>query len=42
MLAGLQSLRLSGNPSLSGCVPPALRDVATNDLADLALPDCPP
>ena len=41
-LSALRSLRLSGNPGLTGCVPPSLRDIGTNDLADLALPDCPP
>ena len=35
----LEELRLSGN-SLTGCIPPALRDVATNDLDQLGLPDC--
>ena len=42
MLVGLQSLRLSGNVGLTGCVPASLRAVATNDLADVALPDCQP
>ena len=41
-LPRLAALYLSGNPGLSGCVPPALREVETNDLADVALPDCPP
>ena len=35
----LLELRLSGN-SLTGCISPALRNVATNDLDDLRLPDC--
>ena len=41
-LALLQNLelRLSGN-TLTGCIPLALRDVPTNDLDDLSLPDCP-
>ena len=34
--------RLRGNAGLTGCIPPALRDVDDNDLADLGLPDCPP
>ena len=38
-LTGLEELRLSGN-SLSGCIPPSLREVAVNDLDDLGLPDC--
>ena len=39
-LAGLEELRLSGN-SLTGCIPVALRNVPTNDLDDVGLPDCP-
>ena len=39
-LAGLEELRLSGN-RLTGCIPVGLRDVPTNDLDDLGLPDCP-
>ena len=38
-LTALEELRLSGN-SLMGCIPLALRSVATNDLDDLGLPDC--
>ena len=38
-LSDLQEIRLSGN-SLMGCIRPALRDVPTNDLASLNLPDC--
>ena len=41
-LAGLTrliQLYLSGN-NLTGCIPLALRDVDTNDLDDLGLPDC--
>ena len=38
-LSDLQEIRLSGN-SLTGCIRPALRDVVTNDLASLNLPDC--
>ena len=36
----LTTLKLAGN-TLTGCVPRALRDVPTNDLDDLGLPDCP-
>ena len=39
-LTRLTQLYLSGN-DLTGCVPPALRDVPENDLNDLSLPDCP-
>ena len=35
----LTTLKLAGN-SLTGCIPLALRDVPTNDLDDLGLPDC--
>ena len=35
-------LELSRNPGLTGCVPLALRNVPTNDLDDLPLPDCAP
>ena len=38
-LGGLFELRLSGN-NLTGCIPPELKRVATNDLDDLGLPDC--
>ena len=38
-LTNLESLRLSDN-QLTGCVPVGLRDVASNDLGELALPDC--
>ena len=38
-LTALEELRLSGN-HLTGCIPPALRSIATNDLNDLRLPDC--
>ena len=37
----LTELKLSGN-SLTGCIPVSLKDVATNDLASLALPYCQP
>ena len=39
-LANLERIRLAGNPGLTGCIPAALRDVATNDFDDLALPFC--
>ncbi len=39
LLSNLETLRLSGN-SLTGCIPVALKDVPTNDLASLGLPDC--
>ena len=35
----LTTLKLAGN-SLTGCIPVGLKDVATNDLDDLGLPDC--
>ena len=35
----LTTLKLAGN-SLTGCIPLALRDVPTNDLDALSLPDC--
>ena len=35
----LTTLKLAGN-TLTGCIPPALRDVPTNDLDDLGLSDC--
>ena len=38
-LIDLQSLWLSDN-QLTGCVPAGLRDVASNDLGELDLPDC--
>ena len=38
-LPGLEELRLSGN-RLTGCIPPSLREVDSNDLDDLGLPDC--
>ena len=41
-LEDLAYLEISRNPGLSGCVPPALRDVPSTDLDDLPLPDCPP
>ena len=40
-LHNLESLKLSGN-NLTGCIPLGLRDVATNDLSSLNLPDCQP
>ena len=40
-LSGLDEIRLAGN-SLTGCIPTALEDVATNDLASLNLPYCEP
>lgn len=40
-LTGLQEIRLSGN-SFTGCIPVALEDVATNDLASLNLLYCQP
>ena len=39
-LKKLRGLRLDGN-SLTGCIPPALRSVRSNDLDSLGLPDCP-
>ena len=36
----LTTLKLAGN-SLTGCIPLELRNVPTNDLDDLGLPDCP-
>ena len=41
-LAALERLALGGNGPLTGCIPPALRDVDENDLSGLDLPDCPP
>ena len=44
-LASLHDLRLlwlSGNPGLTGCIPPSLREVISNDLGQLPLPNCPP
>ena len=41
-LKDLVRLSLSGNLDLTGCIPPTLRDIPHNDLADIALPDCPP
>ena len=38
-LSNLEVLYLSDN-QLSGCIPMRLRDVPTNDLEDLGLPDC--
>ena len=38
-LTNLEQLQLLGN-ELTGCVPVGLRDVASNDLAALGLPDC--
>ena len=38
-LQALEELQLSGN-SLTGCIPPALRDVPQHDLDRLGLPDC--
>ena len=38
-LPALATLRLSGN-AFSGCIPPALRDVTTNDLASVGLSYC--
>ena len=38
----LQRLSVSGNAGLTGCLPPPLRTVPENDLAQLGLPDCPP
>ena len=38
-LSNLERLWLSGN-ELTGCVPAGLRDVASNDLGELGLPDC--
>ena len=38
-LANLLELGLDGN-QLSGCIPAGLRDVETNDLGQLGLPDC--
>ena len=41
-LVALEQITLGGNRALTGCVPPALRDVDEHDLAGLGLPDCPP
>ena len=41
-LVALERLALGGNGPLTGCIPPALRDVGEHDLASLGLPDCPP
>ena len=38
-LSDLSTLRLSSN-AFSGCIPPALRDVTTNDLANVGLSYC--
>ena len=38
-LTNLQEIYLSGN-HLTGCIPNALRDVKSNDFADLNLPFC--
>ena len=38
-LTNLEQLRLAGN-ELTGCVPVGVRDVASNDLWTLGLPDC--
>ena len=38
----LERLSLGSNAGLSGCILPALQEVAENDLADLGLPVCPP
>ena len=38
-LTGLKALGLSGN-LLSGCIPGGLREIESNDLDDLELPDC--
>ena len=40
-LSGLDEIRLAGN-SLTGCIPTALENVPTNDLASLNLPYCEP
>ena len=39
-LDNLLRLYVQGNAGFSGCVPPSLREVRTNDLARLNLPDC--
>ena len=39
-LSQLEHLDLGGNAALTGCIPPALHDVPSNDLAQLGLPDC--
>ena len=38
-LSNLTFLRLGSN-QLTGCIPEGLRDIASNDLGDLNLPDC--
>ena len=38
-LSNLDSLRLASN-QLTGCIPEGLRDIASNDLGQLNLPDC--
>ena len=40
-LEDLDEIRLSGN-SLTGCIPQGLKDIPTNDLSSLNLPDCSP
>ena len=40
-LSNLESLKLTGN-SITGCIPAALKDVATNDLSTLNPLYCPP
>ena len=39
-LMNLRTLKLSGNDGLSGCIPPSLHDVSSNDLDNLDLEDC--
>ena len=41
-LRNLRLLWLRDNPGLSGCIPRGLRDVRSNYLGQLGLPDCPP
>ena len=40
-LTALTELKLAGN-TLTGCIHPDLKDIESNDLASLSLPDCPP
>lgn len=41
-LTSLETLNLGGGNAFTGCIPPSLRQVASNDLASLNLPDCHP
>ena len=41
-LSNLVELTLCGTNTLTGCIPPVLRDIPSNDLDTLDLPDCEP